>query len=827
VVPDGVTLKSTSGNYADTKIFGKWHSATERQGNNAMRAVYLGKNCVLEGFTITDAATRVDTYLCEDNSGGGVVADKANSANTSYIRNCYFTRCNAHRGAAGYGGIYENCYVDDCGVTSDGVFYQEILKNCYINGAGGSTGNQSILRQYYGIYNCTIYSTRQAGDNDFVAAESAATIENSIIWYTALARTPTLKNAKNCIVRPHPNITIDYKTCSNINTNYTDITKVMNLATGCTLVKGSPAIDAGDMTLYNAKFGAGTLDLNGNERVINNVVDIGCYEYLLGPLISITETGNGTTTPPNGTEVNVGTPITILSDTTRPVGSFTVLTNGVAVVLPAGARSYEWTPSAMSDKLSATVNYGNEWYVNANATDDSGDGFTQATAKKTLAAAMSVNLKNGDTVWAMPGDYNEGVMTNQTKIVFNFRGDKRHGSRVVIPTGISLRSLEGPEVTTIWGRWNGATISQGPNALRAVCMYGNTLLEGFTVTHGAACDGSGTYDENCGGNICGFAGYSPTPSRVVNCIITEGIARSGGAVLGCVLENCKVYNNTCGSDGVFFASKLRNCAAWGNGSSLLRYYCGVYSSTIFHSSTYGDVDMLPSDNNSPIENSIVYIAGSSCKDVATVKNAHNCVIRPINGKLIVDETTCSNIISNDNFAGQVALSQTDMHLRPNSVAIDKGDLDRYVAQFGTPTVDLDGTQRVYNAKIDIGCYEYDWRPQYAKDLKHRKITVTEATMNVVETANGVKLTDGQRVAIDWPGKGLPYTANFTLTGVGTLTIKDQDGATIGTYTQAGADSCVIDAPDADTKLTFAYEGTGDAVLGAFTGKSGGFKMLLK
>ena len=155
-----------------------------------------------------------------------------------------------------------------------------------------------------------------------------------------------------------------------------------------------------------------------------------------------------------------------------------------------------------------------------------------------------------------------------------------------------------------------------------------------------------------------------------------------------------------------------------------------------------------------------------------------------------------------------------MPYEPGSPAIDAG-CSPDVAVIGA---DVDGGQRIYNSVVDIGCCEYDWRAQYARDLKARRIVVTSASPNVAETAEGnVRLTDGCELALDWPSRTSSgrYEVNLTLVGSGILTIKDASGQTLVTYDTAGEKHYEIPDPDANTALSFAYAGTGSATLGQF------------
>ena len=88
----------------------------------------------------------------------------------------------------------------------------------------------------------------------------------------------------------------------------------------------------------------------------------------------------------------------------------------------------------------------------------------------------------------------------------------------------------------------------------------------------------------------------------------------------------------------------------------------------------------------------------------------------------------------------VAESCVDADLRPvkGSVLINAGDDSVFVNNVGFigDTV-VDGGQRVYNGRVDIGAYEYDWRADFAAAIGGG-VTVSQASPKVVLSGDRVR-----------------------------------------------------------------------------------------
>ncbi len=84
---------------------------------------------------------------------------------------------------------------------------------------------------------------------------------------------------------------------------------------------------------------------------------------------------------------------------------------------------------------------GTYYHVDASQTDDSGAGTNWATAKRTIQAAVDA-ASDGDPVLVTNGVYNAGGAVTPGFALTN---------RVCITNAITVRSMNGPEVTIIEG----------------------------------------------------------------------------------------------------------------------------------------------------------------------------------------------------------------------------------------------------------------------------------------------------------------------------------------------------------------------------------------
>jgi hypothetical protein len=229
VITNGITVRSVNG---PTNTF--------INGGINLRCVFMDTNTALHGFTLANASLSI-----ADGNGGGVEApygewlpaDPLNPKGNARIFNCIFTNnTSAYNGGAEHGqAIFYNClFYRNSGL---GAVCGGMVVNCT------SVKNSKGLRYCY-IFNSVTYY------NDSSDQYSTYLITNSCA--------PGISGNNNVSSDP-------------IFVNWTNH--------NCRLQAGSPCIDKGT----NMSWMTTTNDLDNNQRIFNNIVDMGCYEYGSSP----------------------------------------------------------------------------------------------------------------------------------------------------------------------------------------------------------------------------------------------------------------------------------------------------------------------------------------------------------------------------------------------------------------------------------------------------------------------------------------------------------------------------------------------------------------
>jgi hypothetical protein len=189
-------------------------------------------------------------------------------------------------------------------------------------------------------------------------------------------------------------------------------------------------------------------------------------------------------------------------------------------------------------------------YVNVKSPNPTSPYTNWATAATVIQDAVDA---------ALPGD--EVVVTNGVYQTGGRAVDGFLTNRVVVTKPVTLRSVNGPEVTVIRGHQVPGT-TNGEAAVRCAYLTDRTALLGFTLTNGATALHSGlTWPRaDYGGAV-----YCEPGAVVSNCVLVGNTALTlGGAAYGGTLKDCTLDSNTAWAGGGAGLATLNHCTFMSN-----------------------------------------------------------------------------------------------------------------------------------------------------------------------------------------------------------------------------------------------------------------------
>lgn len=231
--------------------------------------------------------------------------------------------------------------------------------------------------------------------------------------------------------------------------------------------------------------------------------------------------------------------------------------------------------SATSTAARLTVYLRTPHYVDLNSASPSSPYTTWASAATTIQDAIDAADAGDDIV------VTNGVYATGGRVV-----DGTTINRVAVTRPLTLRSVNGPEVTVIQGYQVPGT-TNGDGAVRCVYLGEGAALLGFTLTNGATrgvfvpsesersgggvwCTTLSAVISNCvlAGNSAAYLGSGAYQGTLHNCIVVGNSgAVGGGGAWGGTLNNCTLAGNSAYEGGGAEGGTLNNCTLSGNSAS--------------------------------------------------------------------------------------------------------------------------------------------------------------------------------------------------------------------------------------------------------------------
>ena len=739
-------------------------------GPDAVRCVnfYYGNSSSTEehtiafvGFTFADGHTDIGSTPY-----GGAAYGRLNGPDHLQFVDCVFTNCYAKEGGVSTEAHFTRCRFIDCGGGTH-AFRYSILNSCVVEKGNCGTG---VFGPTVIAVNCSV-----ADSNAVESGNASRTLLNC-----ALGEGGALPASKVAVTW-----------------GSTATSCFADAANGdLRVVAGSPALDVtqrafpapgedGWSTFATCFSDFATDNFDGTPWLFSGGFPVaGAYGSWV-PGVSLTlDAANYVITDGTvgGNPLEPGDTVTIARSPSA-IRHYGILVNGVTNILDSGEYVYTMPDEVdMNNTISSVIDP--NWYVNPNpesGASDTNNGFTPDTPKLTLAGVLSVATNAGDIVNAYPGTYNSGTMRHSENAPILARG--------VVAANVTLKAVGSVAETVIEGASSTHEFKDdngnGTNAVRCVYVRSGGCVQGFKLTGGHTSFGD------------------------------KADATGGGAYLtGGALVDCEVTGNACKYRGRNVAGNsndrgaLIHCYVHDGGSGNYEVYSGVnivdsyikaadgtygfYGTGLVLNSTVLGGDVRGSSNIQRAINSYLFkVSGSSGNGVACT----NCVFTQAASKAIsgdsssyYDEATCKFSVP--------AADNLDDNIRPSSATsplVDFGSKELYDANFPAKWVrfkgrDYAGGQRIYNGQIDVGCGEYDFRPDFAGSLGKDAVISAMGPNVTTNAVPNLVVPEGESITVSMapkaPGRSVTYEFVYTPEG-GERTVVAEKSATGFTYTLDG------------------------------------------
>ena len=804
-VKGGVTLRA-SGSRENTFITGSGGEYTVEAG--ATRCVFFLPPSdddkangygygIVKGFTVRNGRT------CQTNEYGGA------STGDGLMSECEFKNngcTDKNRGGTMNGG-----YAVRCKFTSADRAYQAYNGTYILNSlieAGG-------IYKYCKVVNCTFLNSAYVRNSDtwnclYIGTGAASSSQVSA---------GDVSNHKNTFSRDdfHATACTTNSTCRVVSAEETpyDSATFRPLA-------GSVAVDAGGTSYYIATtnktawkrgvwLAEASKDYYGNERVVNGTIDVGCGERQNGTSLTIADESDGlvvTGAEKGLSQVTDNTEITFSRTFTSDKLCLGVEINGVFHSFGGTTSDVPYSVTLEGQDLDCYVTAVYEtdqkdWYVNSDPSigDNSNKGYHRNCPRRTLDKAMELATANaGHVVHAAAGIYDSFAEGEEYA---------NANSRVTVKNGVGLVADDWPLKETVIKGASDTTsetkdkYGNGSKAVRCVWVKRYGYVRGFKLTDGRT---SLTNDVGTGADdgACGGGAVLISPAALVDCEITgNGTSYRGSAVAAAKgddgthgwLIRCYVHDNDANGGNYQIIDRTSLVDSYVDGGNDTAYYCRANSVILNSIIAKGGARAW---NTLYAYNS--YLSGVSTIDKMFTLN--NCAImgaRSESEHIKFNEACHFSVAKADN------LDENYCPKTSGSVLVDAGNKDYYDEKFPAQFAQFKGRdfgngQRVYNGRIDIGCGEYDFRPDFARLLGTGAV-ISEMGPNVTTNAVlGVVVPEGESIAMSVAPRATDRITQYELA-----------------YTPDGGSQTVVSEKSADA---FSYELDGPCAVQSLKGYLG-------
>lgn len=774
------------------------------RGPAAMRCVAStgGTYSAVQGFTLANGATGYEG----DGSGnipmhhGGAVYDSSHFVGKLWVTDCVIENSYGYRGAA-FGGTYQRCRFTSSNGANGGIRYAKVY-SCLLDYNLPGEGNRVMMSFNSAFYNCTAIGA-QSGDTLAVSVG----VTNSIIYRTAT--TTAAWSGWGGTYAYNPGVSLNYGIVKD--------PQLANPGTGASsandyrILSTSPCVGGG--LSYEGMARDYSPDFNGNPIVfMDGKPTVGAIQTFKQGLSVVG--GNGVVLTPSGVNaLESGETVTVSYDesaATRPVAAIRV--NGVEETVENGKRWTFTAPAAgepVTEAYSIEPVFSTNWYVNANASGNGGNGFRPETAKRSFhgeGGMLETGLViSGDCIHADEGVYDFGSKLGEGL-----------QARLVVPQGVTVVADNGPESTIIVGAdatTNPDSKGRGIDGVRGVVLARNSRLIGFTVTGGRA---------NCNDDsLTGYGGgiYSHSTGYAVDCVVSNNAATRGGGMHEGTSIRCSFFDNWATANRAARSQgKAYGCVFDHNrGVNTVQNTVGLWNCT------FGDDNLLEDCATEATVLAMPYGPVVNCLIKGFVDGATSYYPSGFTNCIFVTGKMASNMARDDfiSLCNCVTTSVDKLNFatdyRPvidGNLAVDGGTLED-VDLTALGACDINGGQRIYNGAIDIGAAEADWRPRFSEAIGPG-VSVTNVSANVRLVDGRVRLADGDVLRGEWrssgeDGRRAEFKCGFLANG-GTL------GGAVGAQSVSVTDETVsleYSGMAAPRPLEFSFAGSGYGELFGF------------